>query len=88
MRDLIFKWILKNIDEETVYDILFWVCPIGSCGKLDINLREIAGLPVWHRIAWYNLHLLFFKVGGKLRLLNKDLKEYYDALEEYRKTKC
>ena len=80
IKEYIFNWAENNMDEETRNNLCFWLNPIGGFAQLDISLRSIAGRTVWHRIIWYNFHLLLFKIGGKFRILCKSKQEYYDAL--------
>jgi len=87
IKELFLEWFEGNIDEKTRDEIMFWIQPIGSFAALDISLRGMAGLPIWHRAAWYNLHLLLFKIRGRFNWLSKDMQAYYNALEEYKKEK-
>jgi hypothetical protein len=87
VKDLFWDWFENNIEERTRDDIMFWIQPIGSFAALDISLRGMAGLPCWHRIAWYNICLLLFNIRGKFKWLSKDMQEYYNLLQEYKKDK-
>ena len=85
VKDLFIDWFENNVDERKRDNICFWINPLGGLSKLDINLRSMVGLPVWHRVLWYNFNLILFKIGGKFKLLNKNMQKYYDLMEEYNK---